>query len=230
MKTEIVSIMAVCFCALSVPPAKAAIVTIEIEAEIDSVSDPYNFFDSNIKVGDIIKGTYSYDTSTPDSSSSVTVGRYEYSPPNTHGISLSIGSFGFETDMSSVDFRIDIFNDSISGSLTDAYGLISYSNLPLVGGINVDSIWWWLEDYSATALTSDVLSIKAPDIDDWQFNRLMIHGPDRGMSFSIEGYVISAVPEPGTLLLFGLGFLLLRKRTQTKFQNHIGGSKEKRLL
>ena len=211
-KLKVVAIMAVCFCALSfcARPAQATLITIAIEAEIYSVGDPYNFFGGNIKVGDIIKGSYSYDTDTPDSSPSVTVGRYEYSPPHTHGIFLSISGFDFETDMSNVDFRIDIFNDSISGS--DAYGLISYSNLPLVSGTNVDVIWWWLEDYSATALTSDALSTKAPDIDVWQFNRLMIHGPDRGKSFSIEAHVISAIPEPGTILLLGLGTMLLRKR------------------
>jgi len=209
MKTEIVSIMAVCFCALSTPPAEATLITIAIEAEIDSVSDPYNFFEGNIKVGDIIKGTYSYDTSTPDSSPSSVSGFYwHYNPPA--GISLTAGGLNFKNNPSSVDFLVHLVNDNQQGG--DVYELSSYNNLTLANIPSIEHIFWILEDSTGSALSSDALPTAAPILDDWQFNRLMISGPDRAPSFGIEAHVTSAVPEPVAILLFGLESLLLRKR------------------
>jgi len=210
MKTEIVSIMAVCFCALSAPPAKAAIVTIEIEAEIDSVSDPYNFFDGNIKVGDIIKGTYTYDSTTQDSATETWLGKYEYSQ-YPYGMILEVGGFRFEIDSEDMDFTIYVSNDRISPR-GDIYSIVSNNNIPLSNGTPVESIWWQLNNPSGTALSSDALTTIAPVLEDWQENRLAIYGPSRGVSFGIGAHVTSAIPEPGTLLLFGLGCLLLRKR------------------
>ena len=207
MKTEIVSIMAVCFCALSAPPAKAAIVTIEIEAEIYSVSDPYNFFEGNIKVGDIIKGTYSYDTSTPDSEPLGYAGLYEHHNP-TAGISLNIGDFNFRTDPDNVDFVVAILNDYLP-SKKDQFWMRSYNNLPLPSGVAVDGISWQLDENFGNAISGTALPTDPLVLDDWQEN-ILSFGSDR--RYGIFAHVTSAVPEPSTILLFGLGGLFLRKR------------------
>src|SRR3990172_1989080 len=107
MKTRIISIMAACFCAMSfcATPAKAALITIAIEAVVDGAHDPDNYLEGRINIGDLITGTYTYDTDTPDSSSSANVGRYEhYSYPS--GFSLTVAGLHFVTDPADTNFVI----------------------------------------------------------------------------------------------------------------------------
>jgi hypothetical protein len=210
MKRGIITIV---ICALSfwTLPAEAALITIQIEGVVDSVWDEYNYLEGKIKPGDLITGFYTYESTTPDSRPSVTVGRYEHSTP-PHGIFLTIGGFNFETDTSNVDFRIDIINNGTTGGINDGYGLISYNNLPLSNGTLVYGISWWLYDLTGSALSSDALPTTTPVLEDWQINLLRLYG-EKGRIYIIDAHVTSAIPEPTTVLLFGLGTLLLRKRT-----------------
>jgi len=189
-------------------PVQASLVTIQITAEVDSVYDDYGYLEGEIKPGDIISGFYIYESTTPDSSPSATIGRYEHLTP-PYGIYLTVGGFDFETNTGNVAFRIDIINNGTTGGLHDGYGLISYNNLPLSNGTSVDTILWWLEDTSATALSSDALPTTAPVLEDWQTNQLNISGY---RTFGIWGHVTSAIPEPATILLLWLGTILFRKR------------------
>jgi len=211
MKRGIISII---ICALSfwALPARAELVTIQITGEVDFVGDPYLYFEGKIKTGDLITGTYTYDLSTPDLYPlSLQSGVYEHFAPPC-GVSLTVSCLEFQTDPTSVNFSIGIVNDYPP---VDNYGFISYNNLPLSNGVTVDLIVWELEDPSGKAISSDTLPTTAPILDDWQLNRLGIYGPPRGNSFGIVAHVTSAVliPEPATMLLLGLGLLLLRKRT-----------------
>jgi hypothetical protein len=72
MKTKIAATAAAIafWLVFSAGPARAALITIEITAEIDSVSDPYGHLEGNINVGDIITGTYTYESTTPDTNPS----------------------------------------------------------------------------------------------------------------------------------------------------------------
>jgi len=212
MKTKLFAILAMVMWGLVLWPlsANADLITIEIEAIVDRVSDDGNFLEGQISPGDLITGFYIYESTTPDSSPSVTIGRYEHSTP-PHGIFLNVGGFNFETDTSNVDFCIDIINNSISGGLHDGYGLLSYNNLPLYNGVLVDTISWWLEDSSATALSSDELPTTAPVLEDWKSYFLIIRGSGHP-TFDIWAHVTSAIPEPVSIILFGMGGLLIRKR------------------
>jgi hypothetical protein len=188
--------------------AEASLITIEIEAVVDSVMDEGNYLEGKVNPGDTIMGFYIYDTSTPDTNPSLYVGDYEHHTPPC-SISLTVGGFEFKTDPTNVDFLVEIINDSTSGGLHDAYGLISYHNLPLSNGSSVDEISWWLTDLSATALSSTELPTTAPVLEDWQINIFNMSG---SRTFGIWAHVTSAVPEPSAVLLIGLGGLLLRKR------------------
>jgi hypothetical protein len=126
-------------------------------------------------------------------------------PP--HGIFLSVSGFDFETDPTNVDFLVEIENDHPPD---DNYLLRSYNNIPLSNGTLVAHISWWLYDPTGSALSSTDLPVTAPVLTDWQSNHLDIHG-EKG-TFGFSAHVISAVPEPATLSLFGLVGLLLRKR------------------
>ena len=188
-------------------PGQATLITIEIEAVVDSVSDEGNYLEGKIKVGDIITGFYSYDSSTPDTNPSPTVGHYwHYDTPA--GISLTVRGWNFQTDPANVEFLIGVGNDGPSGN--DLYWLASYNNASLDNGALVDSIWWQLNDNTGSALSSDALPTTFPFLGDWQADVLGIEADRR---YAISAHVSSAIPEPCTIVFLGLGGFVLRKRS-----------------
>jgi len=191
--------------AVAALPAQATLITIQIEAVVDSVEDDDNYLEGQINPGDIITGYYTYESTTSDTNPSVYVGDYEhYISPC--GIFLSVGGFEFETDLTNVDFVLEVVNDYPSG---DSYLVRSYNNLPLTNGTLVDHISWQLDDSTGTALSSDALPITPPILEDWSGNDLRLDG-ERG-AYMVRGHVTSAIPEPTTFVLFGSsGFLLAR--------------------
>ncbi|HLB74484.1 MAG TPA: PEP-CTERM sorting domain-containing protein [Sedimentisphaerales bacterium] len=218
MKTMIVSIIAACFCATSfcAKPAEATLITIAIEAVVDGVHDPDNDLEGLVNVGDLITGTYTYDTDTPDmdwlwGSESDIVARYHYfNPP--YGISLSVGGVDFKTDPANTSFLIEIVNDGSD----DFYLVRSYNNLPLANGTSVNNIVWYLNDNYEDALQSTDLPITAPILDDWAHNVLNVEGPGTRDNILFQAHVTSAVliPEPGTILLLGIGAIALVRKVK----------------
>ena len=211
----VAGIWGLCFCA---SPAQAEPITIAIEAVVDRVDDPSSYLGGKIKTGDIIAGTYTYDSSTLDSNPSPSVGDYQHFDPPA-GIFLSVGGFDFQTDPANVYFLIEVANDHpwFDPDINkDNYLLISYNNLPLSNDTLVDDISWQLDDRSGQALSNTSLPLTAPVLGDWQDgNSLRVEGVPRQTDFFIDAHVISAIPEPGTLILLSLGGLLLRFRTKS---------------
>lgn len=203
-KREITILAACILCGLILWPTlgKAALVTIQIEAVVDSVMDDGGYLEGRIEPGDIMTGFYTYDSSV----ARLPGERYEFDSPPC-GVFLSVGGFDFQTDQSSVDFEMGIGNDLSWG---DTYYFISFNNLSLSNGTLVDGISWSLEDASATALSSDDLPKTAPILDQWGYNRLRLHG-ERGR-YILDAHVTSSIPEPATAILLSMGALVLRKR------------------
>lgn len=187
---------------------RAGLITIYLTAEVTYVDDFDNLLEGKVTAGDIITGSYSYDSDTPDDNPMSSAGAYfHYSPP--YGISLSVGGLVFQTDPDNVEFLIGIDNGTYG---TDTYGLRSYNNLPLSNGVEIEYIHWQLDDLTLTALSSDALPTTPPVLEDWQYDRgLLIKFGFYGES-SIMARVTSAVPEPATILLLALGSLLLTRR------------------
>jgi hypothetical protein len=205
MKRAIVLIaLAPVVCAL---PVNGVPITIEIEAVVDSVRDESNYLEGKIKTGDIITGSYTYDLLTPDSEPLAYAGFYENRNPAT-GISLNVGDFDFRSNPDNVYFVVAVLND-YPPSLKDQFWMCSYNNLPFPNGGAIRSISWQLDDATGTALYSTELPPGAPVLDDWEST----FGLEISIGKSgVRAHVTSAIPEPVTILLLGLGAMLLRKR------------------
>jgi len=200
-KITILAACILCGLILSPPGAQATLITIQIEAVVDSVDDPFGYLEGNITPGDIITGFYTYDSSV----TRLPGERYQFDSAPC-GVFLSVGGFDFQTDQSSVDFEMGIGNNLSWG---DTYYFISFNNLPLSNGVVVDIISWQLDDPTGSALSSDALPTTAPILDNWQTN-ILAFGADR--RYGIFAHVTSAVPEPVTIMLVGIGTVFLRKR------------------
>ena len=196
-KILILAVAVLCGLILRPPGARAALITIQIEAVVDSVQDEGDYLDGKIGVGDIITGWYTYDSSATHLPGE----RYKFeSAP--YGVFLSGGGFDFQTDPSSVYFEMGIGNDLSWG---DPYYFISFSNLSLLNGTPVDYISWQLDDPTGNAVATDALPTAAPVLDDWQTVFGLRISADR--MWGIGGTVTSAqlIPEPATLFFLCLG-------------------------
>jgi hypothetical protein len=200
--------------------AQAELITIGFSGLIDSVGDPYNLLEGGVQEYDLISGFYVYDSETPDSDPQSHFGLYKYTSA-PYGISLTVSGITFQTDADNVDFTIGITDGIPSGGGGDSYTIGSGNNLLFKNDICIETLGWRLTDYSYTAISSTELPNSPPDLTAWQSgNNLQVSGGRGGTSpcfdeiFQINGHVTDVwlVPEPATLLLFGLGGLLLRKR------------------
>ncbi len=222
MKNQVMLIAVLCAVALCPKPAQAYLITIQIEAVVDSVEDNGpgdGYLDGQIHVGDMITGYYTYESTTLDSSTLDYRGIYEhYLPPC--GIFLNVSGFDFETDPAHTDFVIDII-DNLPGYEKDSYLIYSNNNLPLSNGTIVEDIGLRFTDSSGQALSSTALPLTAPNLDDWLSPyTLVISG-----GFSISSNVTSMVliPEPASVLLLAFGFVFIqhKRKKNHKFQSLI---------
>lgn len=221
MRSTKITVLFFVVSALSAANLFATPIEISITAEITGIDDPCELFNGLISVDDIITGSYTYDSDTPDTdwvhgAASDTVGRYwHYSPP--YGITLFVGGLIFQTNPDDVEFLVEIVNDA-EPLMKDGYNLRSYNNLPVYEGVAVSHIHWQLDDDSGSALSSDALPTTPPVLEDWSPFEFAMEGyriGERESNYRIRADVTSVelTPEPATVLLLGLGSLaLLRKR------------------
>ncbi|MEN6385028.1 MAG: PEP-CTERM sorting domain-containing protein [Phycisphaerales bacterium] len=190
---------------------QAVPVTIQISGNITSASG--SGLPSTIYDGVSFLGTYTYDTSTPDSYSSAYSGYYQHSSP--YGINLSLGGYQFQTAANHIGrFDIEIGNDDPGPPLIGPldYYLVCCNAFIPIDGITINSFTWNLHDTSYTAISSDALPVTAPVLTDWEFNKFYIFGSGNNGDFSITGTITEAVPEPLTISLLAIGLILCNRR------------------
>ena len=180
---------------------RAELVTIELTGEVTFV-DESPILQGLFHIGDPVTGIYTYDADMGDKNPWGSVGDYDFNT-EPYGVVLDLSGLTIQTDPNNVHFSIGILNN-MNGR--DSYGFSSDVNLPLPNGLPVRHISWQLDDWSATALSSDHLPTEAPVLEDWQ----------RAGSLNIEfgfkgGSVIGAgiesatvVPEPSTFCILAV--------------------------
>ncbi len=176
------------------PPGVPKLIIIGITGEVTSVTDWDGFLGGAVQEGDIITGTYTYDTSTPDSLGEPAEGQYLYqSPP--FGISMKIGRLEFKTDPDNVAFVIAITDDftrADSGPPMDCMYIYSHNNLLApIGTPRGYHIQLFLKSDDGTAISGDALPSTAPVLSDWSGARVTIActgAPCQAREFAITGY------------------------------------------
>ena len=190
-------------------PAQSELITVRFTGEVENVD---NVLAAHFAIGDTLTGTYTYDTSAidtePDRSD---FGRYRYYQ-GPSGISLETGGFQFRTDPGNVDFLVEILNNYTGTE--DSFYMNSYNNLPSDSflGENI-LIGLGLHAFSGDPLSSDALPETAPVRDQWDSARFDI--TSRELCAGVGGNITSfeLVPEPSSILLIGVGALVVRLST-----------------
>lgn len=175
---------------LAISEARAEWVTVEMTAEVNNVYDPSSILAGTVAAGDIIQGTYTYDTDTPDAEPSPELGNYSHPLGTPVGFDLTVGVQHFLSDPDNSQFSMTIANLVDM----DGYHVMSNGNLlPLASGAPVHEIVVDLMDPSATAHDSDLLMATAPDLSRYQDRGMYIGGasPDGADMFRIDATVTS---------------------------------------
>lgn len=216
-RNAIIRLLSVVVLAALVPATHGQLIEIGLTAEVYGVEDFNNLLDGLIQAGDTITGSYTYDSEAVDTMpNDPSTGNYEFVGLE-FGISLAINGLEFRTTPYGY-YGVGIGNDLPRNNpdvTRDIYTVGSYDNKLLSNGTPVDQIYWQLTTYSGLAIADISLPTQAPNLSDWT-NGLIISGsiPDTKQRYSIGAEVTSAwlIPEPATLILLGLGSLLIRKR------------------
>lgn len=205
--------------------AWGTIITVEVGGVVDFFRTEGGFaLDGSVGVGSEMAGFVSYNTDTPDLDSSEEHGVY-----TVISISMSIGNYTFTADpgaSGSPHFRVGTVDPTYAGISPDPRfdGTITVTGTPQT---YEDITWGWTRMELFDLWTSEPEYIPTdalPDLDSWPElsvfdNRrefLVSFNEPYGSngSFDIMGEITSlnVVPEPGTVLLLGLGGLVLVRR------------------
>ncbi len=200
--------------AICAPAERSEIVTIGFTGRVVArVHDPYGVLQGKVMPYDLVTGTYTYDTSIPDLHPSVRLGHYVYKQAPS-GISVKVGNLEFTTDASNVSVFVDIANNQFSNWREDSFILYSAGNVPLPNGPDISYITLEIHEQPGDIFSSDALPTMAPVLDYWDQAVFSIAGNANitEQYFTFGGAITSfaIVPEPCSILLTGLGALMLK--------------------
>jgi len=182
-------------------PGAAAQITFDFIASIRNVVGTI----PGVAKGGVIAGSYTFESTTPDSSSAVSIGDYRLVMSSV--TVLAGGQYYSLAAASYLGNRIVVENDkvTVTGEITDRYIL----NADLSGGFELDID---ADDRVGTAFTSDALPLNPPNIPAFQNNNFFFrHGTNfaRGGLISLTKVATDTTPPvlslPGNLVVEAIG-------------------------
>lgn len=177
--------------------ASAEPVVILFEGEVTSIDDPKRITVGKIAIGQRIHGRYVYEAPSADLKPSPIHGQYRFNDPR-HGMEMEIDGYVFQTDrISPVTYYklgFDVFNDASQPGFPaiDSIRVSSTENvmdIPMPGS-RESFMFVDLTDFTGTALGSDRLPSKAPDLGAWESTRLWISNGNPDDDDASNQYVI----------------------------------------
>ncbi|MCW8957194.1 MAG: hypothetical protein OQL09_09950, partial [Gammaproteobacteria bacterium] len=160
--------------ALLATSVQAELITINVSATVNHVDDMGNVLGGQLTPGDIITGSYTYDTATIDRDTSPEFGNY----PHASGVgnmSFTVNGINFSSDQSAPDDSYAIAIENYSN--IDIYRVMSFMNQTLPSGARIDFLGIDLADFTGTAINSDALPTTAPDLSGYEI--IDLHGDGR---------------------------------------------------
>ena len=210
--------------------ANAISVTVEFEGTVSSARFTDEALVGLVKRDDPVRGKFTYDTETRDSDPQPTRGLYVHTSPEFR-LELNVGSAFIQTDPADPELWIQILDNhplGIAPDGLDRFDVISRSQTPIWPSSTVPGqLQILLSDSTNSVFDSDALPIVPPPIDAFnpqgapfaqgQIATLSNQDPTIFINFGVDAWRVvpqaTPLPEPSSLLIFLLGFILTAVRT-----------------
>lgn len=210
---SLASILALALCLVG-PPAAAAPITFDFTATVTSISELGVFTGmTGLSSGDTITGSYTFESTTTDTSASPNLGTYDGALTS---VSIVLGLVTLDYDLTSASTnRVWALDDWNAGGLIDGHApQIGGASGSTLGGQTLTAATFaiYLGTSNLGAVTSDAIWTSAPGADLSGFDRYLsmpISGSNASGSFSIAATPSAIVPEASTGALVGLGLLFV---------------------
>lgn len=176
MKTASCILYGTLLSALSIGAATARPISVKLTGHVSGVTGGDIYLGGQVQLNEAVTATYTYDTSAPDLDASGN-GAYELPVADGAAVRIVIGTFVFESDSAS-QITASVSPSSELGP--GGWSLTSSPNKPLPDGTLVDWIQVYFGDYTGTGFTSDALPDGAPDVQAFDYRRIIVSGAPWG--------------------------------------------------
>lgn len=187
LSTHILALSVILLLSLSV---QAKPITFEFTAKVDSIQNDAAL-GNNVHVGDSISGSFTFETTVPDTNSSPDFGEYKLEAPLPTGVGFkfNIGTMTFIPDTSTSSAEMFVMN-----SYDDLVDLGQCCNAGTLANAVVDSIIITLvspPEGPADTINSTLITDIAGSLNNFANKTLRIHGYSAGGSYNIDATVNS---------------------------------------